>query len=777
MGTIPLGGNSAYVYLWEQSNDSINWLSAAGINNLKDYSPPVLSAVTYYRRNVSSAMCEADTSSLITIDVLPPISNNIISSSQTICAGQTTDTLSGSVPLGGNSIYTYLWEESPDNINWIAATGTNTGSQYIPSLITNTTYYRRASFSSTCSNLSNSVVITLLPDISNNMISTTQIICEGQTPATINGTIPNGGDNSYTYSWEESADSINWTFAGGINNQQAYDPPALSYSMFYRRYVGSSACFTDTSNTIKITVIPSVSNNMITGSQVICSGQMPSVLTGSVPAGGTGTFVYYWEQSTDSISWSAASGINNLPDYSPFVLVSSFYYRRTVISSSCSIVSTPLKVTVLPPVSDNLISSDQTICAGSTPGGFTGSIPVGGDGMYNYFWEESNDNIAWTSASSVNNLQDYNSGPLSSTFYFRRIVSSNVCNDTSEALSVSVNPLPTVSISGSDSICEGDDLYISCNLTGSSPWTLICSDGINNITFNNIGSSVYTAIFQPTQSGNYTPVAIIDYNGCSGTVLNGSASVLVNVRPAVNAGADDSVCGLTINLNAIPSMGNGSWSSASSAVFDSAISASTSVTVQQGGEYTFTWTENNNGCQAQDDVKVNFYEPVNANAGEDMNIYFTHSGRMNATALEAGVGTWSLLSGSGTIQDLHQNNTVINDLAEGENVFKWTVVNGVCPVSEDEVTVIMHELYVPNGFSPNGDNVNDLYVIKNIEHSESSSLKIFNKWGMEVFEAENYANDWNGKGKTGLDLVEDTYYYTLRINDENYSGYIVLKRR
>lgn len=84
-------------------------------------------------------------------------------------------------------------------------------------------------------------------------------------------------------------------------------------------------------------------------------------------------------------------------------------------------------------------------------------------------------------------------------------------------------------------------------------------------------------------------------------------------------------------------------------------------------------------------------------------------------------------------------------------------------------------------FSPNGDNVNDLWIIDNInsEPNIKNEMTIFNQWGSKVQDFINYNNSsmvWDGKDDKGKDVTEGTYYYQLKLNNKNYSGYIELTR-
>jgi gliding motility-associated-like protein len=77
---------------------------------------------------------------------------------------------------------------------------------------------------------------------------------------------------------------------------------------------------------------------------------------------------------------------------------------------------------------------------------------------------------------------------------------------------------------------------------------------------------------------------------------------------------------------------------------------------------------------------------------------------------------------------------------------------------------------IPEGFSPNGDGINDVYVIRGIENYPDNSLTIFNRWGNKVLDKSPYPNDWTGKLTSGIKLGGDelpagTYFYILDLHD------------
>lgn len=90
---------------------------------------------------------------------------------------------------------------------------------------------------------------------------------------------------------------------------------------------------------------------------------------------------------------------------------------------------------------------------------------------------------------------------------------------------------------------------------------------------------------------------------------------------------------------------------------------------------------------------------------------------------------------------------------------------------------------VYNAISPNGDNLNDVLIIGNIDRYPENKFTLFNRWGDKVFEIENYDNDqrvFRGKSNIGgeHDLGSGTYFYTIltKSDGKRTEGYLVLKK-
>lgn len=101
------------------------------------------------------------------------------------------------------------------------------------------------------------------------------------------------------------------------------------------------------------------------------------------------------------------------------------------------------------------------------------------------------------------------------------------------------------------------------------------------------------------------------------------------------------------------------------------------------------------------------------------------------------------------------------------------------------VTLGSAQIIIPNGFSPDGDGVNDTWEIQGLNGSLAYRLSVFNRWETKVYETTQYNNDWEGTSNvssfisSGNNLPEGTYFYLLEFNDGQppLTGFVYIKRR
>ncbi len=84
---------------------------------------------------------------------------------------------------------------------------------------------------------------------------------------------------------------------------------------------------------------------------------------------------------------------------------------------------------------------------------------------------------------------------------------------------------------------------------------------------------------------------------------------------------------------------------------------------------------------------------------------------------------------------------------------------------------------IPQGLSPDGDGVNETWVIPGIENFPNNRVYIFDRYGSMVYDKSNYDNSWNGVDTNSKSIPDGTYYYVIQLgNGETRKGYLIIKR-
>lgn len=124
----------------------------------------------------------------------------------------------------------------------------------------------------------------------------------------------------------------------------------------------------------------------------------------------------------------------------------------------------------------------------------------------------------------------------------------------------------------------------------------------------------------------------------------------------------------------------------------------------------------------------------------------------------------------------NRSDTAYKHIPEGSltGLYFITALDSVGNESNPSVRLSLDECshYVlPNVFSPNNDGTNDVYISMRISYVEQVDMKIFNRWGILVFETEDPDINWDGK-ITGTDRLVSpgVYYYICDVTERRLSG-------
>ena len=85
----------------------------------------------------------------------------------------------------------------------------------------------------------------------------------------------------------------------------------------------------------------------------------------------------------------------------------------------------------------------------------------------------------------------------------------------------------------------------------------------------------------------------------------------------------------------------------------------------------------------------------------------------------------------------------------------------------DVIEGVCNDIIVHNAITPNGDGINDIWVIEGLQDYPNNTIQLFDKWGDLVVTLDHYKNDWDTHGKNGDILPDGTYFYIIKLNTEN----------
>ncbi|MEZ4952308.1 MAG: gliding motility-associated C-terminal domain-containing protein [Saprospiraceae bacterium] len=189
------------------------------------------------------------------------------------------------------------------------------------------------------------------------------------------------------------------------------------------------------------------------------------------------------------------------------------------------------------------------------------------------------------------------------------------------------------------------------------------------------------------------------------------------------------------------------------------------------GDYSYTVTDNN-GCEATNVVTLS--EPD----GLQADVIITNEtckgdldGSIEVT-ISGGTAPYNLQWNNGEVTASQSGLTsgdyalTITDADDCVGEFIWSLG-------------LSCDLRIEDVLSPDGDGINETWIVTGIDQFPDNEVSIFNRWGQQVWQTTAYANDWSGTNEDGEPLPIGAYFYVLKLNDPEdqiFSGSITLVR-
>ncbi|MBU0765726.1 MAG: gliding motility-associated C-terminal domain-containing protein, partial [Bacteroidetes bacterium] len=333
---------------------------------------------------------------------------------------------------------------------------------------------------------------------------------------------------------------------------------------------------------------------------------------------------------------------------------------------------------------------------------------------------------------------------------------TNFCSN-SDTQNITVFPGPVLQFDVTDASCSNaTDGGISITATGE----------IGILSYLWSKDSINTSVIEDLVPGTYS-VTVTDSIGC---ITTGSADVGELYTIVAYAGDDMVIC-----------QGN-------------SVQLSDELFYDPG--YTYTWTPaqglNNpniltpmaspsdttiyiltagisSECSATDTVVISVVPQMALDAGPDVLLFYGESAILHVSGGSTG-SEYSWYPAEG-LSDTNSSDPVAEAVVELRGNTTTYYVTATTPegcTATDSVTVRTLDAKIPKGFTPNGDGVNDTWVLDYLSRYNINEVEIFNRWGKRVFSSTGYPDPWDGKFN-GNDLPAGTYYYLISVDSPDSS--------
>jgi len=524
-----------------------------------------------------------------------------------------------------------------------------------------------------------------------------------------------------------------------------------------------------------ITILPltPIQNNNISIaplSLVFCEKGDPMIITGSIPTGADETYTYQWQFSAGGNTFSNNSLTSK--DFDPPITTATVYYRRVARSVACVAEqnSNVLKISVSQKPKVNFITPGICVKDGIANFINTTSTLDGSDTALLFKWNfgdpasPQNISIAKSGSHNFSSAGDYT---------VQLQVVSGACMETVSkpfTLNGSI-PKADFSFTGNTTLCSNlpvafiDKATVDFGGLTRVEWYFdLANPTVTKTDSNPAARNAPPASYTHNYPSFHTPatknvsVKMVVFSGltCSDEktmvialkaypkIAFGTISPLCTNAAAVQITQGAEVQGLLT--------GAGSYSGTgitAAGLFLPAVAGT--------GNHLITYTYvANNGCGDAKSQTITLNQSPTVKGG--------HVEMLEGGQAVLNINVTGPITNYQWAPPLHLNNVNIASpiaapLTDTRYTIKVSTANG-CTAEDTMLIKILKNPRIPNAFSPNGDGINDVWQIANINSYPAATISIFNRYGQQVFYATGDSDAWDGKNN-GKPLPVGTYYYII----------------
>ncbi len=656
------------------------------------------------------------TSNAITMTVNPvlPVSVSIAADANPVCAGTVVTFIA--TPTNGGITPSFQW------YNGAVPVGTNSSVfSYSPSngdiiIVVLTSDETCQSGGPAASN----AVTMAINSIPTGTTTVSNVLCAGSATGGIDLQV-SGGNIPYTYLWSNGA------ITEDLNN--------ITAGTYNVTFTDANLCTGTASGTVTEPAVPLTGSVTAQTNVTVAGGNDGSVTVSG--SGGTGTYLYRLD----------AGIYQALGTFSSLIAGS---YTVTIQDANMCTFDVPVTITQPAlPLSGTLSSQVDVLCFGAS----TGSLTVTGlEGILPYEY-------------SLNGVSFQSSGTFSS-------LAAGTYNVTIRDASLATFVVPvtiiqpatavTVSTTRVDVLCNGGNTgsATASGIGGTSPYTYSW----------NTSPVQLTALAANLVAGTFI-VTVTDNNGCTS---NASVTILQPAALTVTTTQTNALCNgqASGTATAVASGGTGPYSYSWNT---SPAQSNATATGLATGSYTVTASDAN-GCTTTGSVTITEPAPIS--------LEFI-PGEAGCPDSPDGTITLNITGGTAPYNILWKDDNsatgrIRSQLLPGTYVAIVTDANFCQAKDSTEVgfTGSYGCLEIPKIITPNGDGINDEWIIRNIDIYPNAELKVYTRWGKLIYKSRNVSADpWDGRFNGRL-MPTDSYHYILFLGDgsEPRSGVISIIR-
>jgi len=694
-----------------------SWTFGDGVGVSTQASPTYsyTSIGTYTVKLVVSAAggtCKDSSTQTVTVNAVPVA---VAGADALLCAGT-----SQTAPLGGPAAagVTYSWSPA-------AGLSSATASNPTAQPTTTTQYIVTATGAGGCFT-KDTVVVTVVQTINPAFTVNSSTQCLNVNNFSFTGTSSNAAGLVYTWTFGDGAG------ATGVTASHSY--AALgSYTVKLVVSTPTGSCKDSSTQTVTVAAVPVATAG---SDQTICAGASTTI-GGAATAGVT-------------YSWSPATGLSSATASNPTASPSTTtqYIVTATGAGTCASKDTVL-VTVLPTLQPAFTVNNATQCITGNSFVFTMSSPASGL------------SYAWTFGDGVGVSTQQNpsySYTAAGTYTVTLTLSNaNGCSTTSTK-TVTVNNLPVGAITAAGSnICEGTPVVLSASGTATSfKWY---KDGV-------LVATTPTGSYNALAAGNYT--VTLD-NGCPNPGT-GQVTLTLTKKPVVDFSFTTMCLGYpTPFTDKTTTVGSGtvsySWNFQDPSL-PSSTQTSPTVTYGAAGTYNVGLTVTPQLCPS---LATTVTKPV-VIKGPEVGITYTEKAALENVPLQLSarnIGVGYVWSPATLLNKADIRQPVFKGAVDQQYTITITDDRGCVTVDTQLVKVYKEvNVYMPKGFSPNGDGLNDYIHPFTVGIKEIRLFRIINRWGVTVFEARGTAaqTGWDGRYK-GTPQPMDGFVWEIQAID------------